>query len=68
MTLPILNKDRSLMDMMGELKLLLYDLEGVESIFTTGALALHIETSNISQTNKASLMYMVEMYKTYDNS
>ena len=68
MALPIINKDRHLSDMLKDLKILLQDLDGIESIFTTSALESHITASDISRTNKASLMYMVKMYKTYDNS
>ena len=68
MTLPVINKSRTQSDMMIELKDILCNLEGVDSIFTTGALASHIEAADIHNSIKSSLLYMVELYKTYDNS
>ena len=68
MTLPVINKNRSQTGMMLELKNILRNLEGIDSVFTTGALASHIEAADIHNNIKSSLLYMVEMYKTYDNS
>ena len=68
MTLPVINKNRSQTGMMLELKTILHNLEGIDSVFTTGALASHIEAADIHNNIKSSLLYMVEMYKTYDNS
>ena len=68
MALPIISKNRSQADMLTEIKDILCNLEGIDSIFMTGALASHIEAADIHSNIKSSLLYMVEMYKTYDNS